>query len=434
MNQLPRNVKIGPGRAPLCVADDDEDPFSIDDWNESYSVTPPPVAVARATNGRTNSTRGGDGSSALPRRGVLALWAALIVGMTLALSVTWLKAPPRHTAVALRAWVTALPQQEPESWLRSEETDLASALRQRRADAGVRREGYAPIPGGVLYTPETFSSSDGSYDLLLHFHGNVKVVVESVVAAKLNAAVAVVNLGVGSARYQDFYAAPGMYEELLEHIRAGMKRRGLENARLRRVALSAWSAGYGAISTILTQRAGRDPLDAILILDGIHTGYEPGRPGVLVERRLAPFEEAAHAAASGDLLFTITYSEIDPPGYAGSRATAEHLLGVAASHGRVVDDAPEVPTYRKLLSMRGAVAKKDAVRLEPIDDRHVRDFHVRGYRGNTKGHHMAHLFQMGATVLPELARRWDGYSGYTGRADAVRAVSVRLRARNGSAE
>ncbi len=33
---------------------------------------------------------------------------------------------------------------------------------------------------------------------------------------------------------------------------------------------------------------------------------------------------------------------------------------------------------------------------------------VRGYRGETPEHHMAHLLQMGATVLPELASRWHG--------------------------
>jgi len=59
----------------------------------------------------------------------------------------------------------------------------------------------------------------------------------------------------------------------------------------------------------------------------------------------------------------------------------------------------------------------------------VGSFRIRGYRGNTRGHHMAHLFQMGATVLPELAQRWDAYAGYTGRRDAVHASRVRMRAR-----
>lgn len=424
MKQLPRNVKIGPSRMPLCVADDDDDPFDDD---ESFSVTPPPVAVSEPRPSRRCAPRG-EKSPTRPAHGLL-VWAAMIVGVAVAISVSWIQSPPRQTAVALRAWATDMSKLDASTWVRSDDLDLGSLLRQRRADAQLEHEGYASIPGGVLYTPASFSSSDGTYDLLLHFHGNVKVVVESAVAAKLNAAVAVVNLGVGSARYQDFYAAPGMYEELLDNITGAMKRRGLAHPRLRRVALSAWSAGYGAISTILTQRQGRDPLDAILVLDGIHTGYRDGRPGELVARRLAPFVEATHAAASEDLLFSITYSEIDPPGYAGSRATAEHLMEVARSHGEVDEVEPSVPTYRKLPAMRGAVSKEDAKRLEPIDDRRVGSFHVRGYRGNTKGHHMAHLFQMGATVLPELARRWDAYAGYSGRADAVRAESVRMRSR-----
>jgi hypothetical protein len=428
MKQLPRNVKIGPSRMPLCEADDADDPFDTEHWDESFSVTPPPVAVTERRRKTRPST---PKVEPVPSSGHgMFIWAAMIVGIAVALSVSYLKTPPRQTAVALRAWVSEIPKIDAAAWVQSNKVDLGSLVRQRRADANLRHDGYASIPGGVLYTPESFNSSDGSFDLLLHFHGNVKIVVESAVAAKLNAAVAVVNLGVGSARYQDFYAAPGMYEELLGHIRAAMQRRGLEKPRIRRVALSAWSAGYGAISTILMEREGRDPLDAILVLDGIHTSYKAGHPGELLERRLAPFDEAAHAAASGDLLFTITYSEIDPPGYAGTRATAEHLVGVARSHGEIVSKEPSVPASLKLVSMRGAVSKEDARRLEPIDDRRVGDFHVRGFRGNTRGDHMAHLFQMGSTVLPELVRRWNSYAGYAGRADAVRAERARFRARN----
>ena len=424
MKQLPRNVKIGPSRMPLCVADDD-DPFDDD---ESFSVTPPPVAVSEPRPSQRPVWR--DETSPKPSSHGLFVWAAMILGVAVALSVSWIQSPPRQTAVALRAWATDISKLDASAWIQADDADFGSLLRQRRADAQLEHKGYASIPGGVLYTPESFSSSDGSFDLLLHFHGNVKVVVESAVAAKLNAAVAVVNLGTGSARYQDFYAAPGMYEELLENITAAIGRRGLVEPRLRRVALSAWSAGYGAISTILMQRRGRDPLDALLVLDGIHTGYKDGRAGELVARRLAPFVEATHAAASEDLLFSITYSEIEPPGYAGSRTTAEHLMGVASSHGEVAEVELSVPVYRKLPAMRGAVSKEDAKRLEPIDDRRVGSFHIRGFRGNTKGHHMAHLFQMGATVLPELARRWDSYSGYAGRADAVRAKLAR-RVRRG---
>ena len=45
--------------------------------------------------------------------------------------------------------------------------------------------------------------------------------------------------------------------------------------------------------------------------------------------------------------------------------------------------------------------------MEPVSEATVGTFHVRGYRGNTPEHHMAHLLQMSATVLPELVARWQ---------------------------
>lgn len=364
--------------------------------------------------------------SNLMRTGSLT-WASVLIGVVLAVAASWVQVPERQPALALRAWISELPSFDLQTLSGATKQTMDNMARHRRADADMKYDGYASIEGGVLFTPRSFSSFDGSYDLLIHFHGNVNVVVESAVAAKLNAAIAVVNLGVGSAHYENYFACPGVYERFLDNIQAGMKRRGLATPRLRRVALSAWSAGYGAISTILKQRKGLDPLDALLVMDGIHTGYEPGRPGVLESRKLAPFEDAALAAASGDLLFSITYSEIDPPGYAGSRETAQYLLQACTSRGTVEDEPLEVPLYRKLDAMRGAIAKEDVQRLSPTTNRHVGQFHVRGYEGNTRGHHMAHLFQMGATILPELVTRWQSYVGYAGRKNSLRSVRMRSR-------
>lgn len=421
MKQHPRNVRTGPSRVPTSVPGDAD--ALTGTWEDGHSCTPPPVAVAAVSRAPTPANRRWNEVATEPpqKRSASSTFAAMLIGLALAATMIVLFAPPKQTAMALQTWVSTMPKWQPSAWIRPAVPVVDDALRQQRADASLRHDGYTSIPGGVLYTPESMSSSDGAFDLLLHFHGNVKVVVESVVAAKLNAAVAVVNLGVGSANYEDFYAAPGMYEDILEDIRKAVGRRGLEQPRIRRVALSSWSAGYGAISTILMRRQEKDPLDAILVLDGIHTSWQDGRRGTLLERRLAPFEQAAHAAASGSILFSITYSEIDPITYAGSRVTAEHLIKVAGQHGALIRDArPEAPIYRKLVAMRGAVAKRDAKRLEPFDDVRVGGFHAVGFRGSERGHHMAHLFQMGATVLPELAHRWSEYVGWAGRADAVR--------------
>jgi hypothetical protein len=139
----------------------------------------------------------------------------------------------------------------------------------------IRHEGHFPIKGGVLHAPSSFvPEADGSYDLIVHFHGNTWAVRESVEQANINAMVAIVNLGIGSAVYREAYEATGTWERLLAQIDRGVKNRGVPHPKLRRVALSAWSAGYGAVGSILTFRTGADPIDAVLMADGIHASWK----------------------------------------------------------------------------------------------------------------------------------------------------------------
>jgi hypothetical protein len=265
----------------------------------------------------------------------------------------------------------------------------------------LKMDGHSSVPGGIVVVPKSFHTTDGTYDLIVHFHGNTAVVKESVEVANLNAMVAMINLGVGSAPYEEAYAVPGTWEKLLTSIHRAVRDRGVREPKLRRVALSGWSAGYGAISTILQVRRGREDLDAILMLDGIHCGFEGNG---LNPRQLAPFATAAKRAAAGSLLFSITHSAIDPKAYASTTATADYLL--AAVDGSRVAPEP-APKYLSLESMKGAVAKALEKKMEPTSEATKGRLIVRGYKGEEPEHHMAHLFQMGATVLPDLVARWQ---------------------------
>ncbi|XXX77948.1 hypothetical protein WMF30_04140 [Sorangium sp. So ce134] len=270
----------------------------------------------------------------------------------------------------------------------------------------IRHDGYAPIRGGVLFTPESFQPTGSSYDLLIHFHGNTQLVRESAEVAGLNAAVAVINLGIGSGAYEDLYAQWGAYESLLADIDRALAQRGLPTPRLRRIALSSWSAGYGAIAKILELRRGIEAVDAILVTDGIHCGFAPEQPSGLNTLQLASFARAAQLAAAGQVLFTITHSEIDPITYASSSATANYLLGAAAGHPVERAPALDAPPHLRLRAAEGAVSRKLEKQMIPTTEASVGELRVRGFRGNTPEHHMAHLLQMASTVLPELVERW----------------------------
>ena len=92
-----------------------------------------------------------------------------------------------------------------------------------------------------------------------------------------------------------------------------------------------FSAGHGAVRAIL-----RDPrhfarVDAVLLLDGMHTSYVPdgivlAAGGALDTTNLVAFADFARAAVRGDKRFLITHSEIFPGTFASTTETADWLL------------------------------------------------------------------------------------------------------------
>lgn len=261
--------------------------------------------------------------------------------------------------------------------------------------------GRSSVVGNILSLPPGFSSSDGSYDLILHFHGNVGLVEESVPVAGLEAAVVIVNAGIGSSAYDQRFSGPAVLPSVLDHIDAELKERGLPNPKRRRVALTAWSAGWGAVSRILDNGTLGESLDAIIVLDGLHSAYGDKRS---VDRiRLQQIAAFAERAKRGEKLLSITHSEIDPYTYPSTRQTADELLKMVGLERGPAGPEPLLP----VLSQWHGIPREKLVRLRPTGETHLGDFHVRGYTGETQEDHIAHLAYMATLALPELAERWE---------------------------
>ncbi|MBW2454976.1 MAG: hypothetical protein JRI68_10715 [Deltaproteobacteria bacterium] len=374
----------------------------------SPTPTPPPVAVDTAPAARAEAEPGEalapiERKSRAGRIGFWALAVLLTVGSVASalgfrhLSPTEWIVPgmERFAAQQVAAPPTAQPQPTP------------ATAKVETSGWRIKHDGYVPISGGVLLTPKTFAPSEEGYDLAIHFHGDVQIVHESYEHAGINAAVAVINLGVRSGVYSDHYAVPGTLEALLAQIDKGLRKRGVEKPKLRRLAFTAWSAGYGAIESILEHRraphAQNDPLDAILVLDGVHAGFEEGDPKRVKLRSVRNFVHAARAASEGQLMFSLTHSEIDPVEYASTTLTAAFLLKKIDA---AVSDNPVLPLPPQLLLDAAKGAVKEHKRMIPTADTRVGMFRVQGFKGNTQDHHSAHLTQMASVGLPDLARRW----------------------------
>jgi hypothetical protein len=271
------------------------------------------------------------------------------------------------------------------------------------ADKNLKRDGRSPVAGGVLSIPASFRSGDGAYDLFVFFHGNTNLVEESIGAAKVNAVVLIYNLGIGSGVYEDKFSIPGLMPEILDRVKTTMAGRGLETPHLRRLALGAWSAGYGAVEKILEQPAMAEKADAVILLDGIHVGYMvDGRS--LDMLRLKAFSDYAKRAVDGEKLFYITHSNIVPTGYAGTRETTDAVLKAVGVQREKLTEAPVMPI---LTSLVGVVAKDKVKSLRPVSQAHKGLLSVCGYQGETPEDHMSHLMQMSETALPALVEYWS---------------------------
>lgn len=287
----------------------------------------------------------------------------------------------------------------------------AGATPAERADVHLDRSGSSPVGRGVLFVPSSFHSADGLFDLLVFFHGNTELVAQSVAAAGLNALVLVVNVGTGSGAYEAHYGAAALFPHELRRVAEIASARGLVDARLGRLALGAWSAGYGAVLRLLEQEARRSKepgatnaknVSAVLLADALHSNLKDPYARDVDLERIAPFVQFAREAAAGDKLFVMTHSEVNEFRYATTTEAANALIHVVGAYRERSTDWPERPVFPLARQVMAQTSW-----LEQRSEAHKGQFHVRGYRGEREDDHIAHLAQISETLLADLVMYWS---------------------------
>ena len=245
--------------------------------------------------------------------------------------------------------------------------------------------------GQILFPKEGGMAEDGGYDVVVHFHGHEAVRKPFVQVASGTVLVGI-DLGTGSGAYADAFQLPQTFVELRASITHALSKRSHDaRAHIRHLALSSWSAGYGAVQGILRDHP--EAADAVLLFDSLHSGYVKGPPqdmnalwGVW-SAPIAPFIAYAKRAVRGEALLFLTHSSIRPPGYASTSEVADFLLGeVGGARGPFEGVTPW-----------GAVLKSGA---------DLGDLHVRGYAGGDEMAHCAHTELLAEVVRDVLEPRW----------------------------
>jgi hypothetical protein len=227
--------------------------------------------------------------------------------------------------------------------------------------------------GAIVYVPQ---GCQGSYDLILHFHGAHPYVKDLVEKASINAVVAVFNAGNGAEKYSQAYGAGGSLSSLLRQI--DMATAPLcPGAKLGRVALMAWSAGYAATEKLVTREEDRERVDAILLADGLHAGFTDPWKRLFAPNALQAFRDFGALAKDGKKLLAITHSSIMTDGYGSTTECSRLLL-----------KALDVPCDSQLVSGKSG------------------NFSIEGFTGDDKSAHIVQFRQMDKTLLSKLRDRW----------------------------
>jgi hypothetical protein len=245
--------------------------------------------------------------------------------------------------------------------------------------------------GRVVFLPNGCRTAARSFDLLIHFHGAPTAMEPAFERSGIDGVLGIVNLGIGSGAYETALQLPGSFDEIVQRFTSAVHEmcRGT-SATPRRIALSGWSAGYGAIFRVLDRQRDASRVDAVLLADGLHASIDPSNKferHVMIEQ-MAPFIGFADEAVAGHKLFAITHSQIQTP-YASTTETADFLL---AQEG-VTRAAPNMASPRPGMVMK---SRGDAA-----------GFHVLGFAGGDEKAHCDHLHAFGETLLPYLKERWS---------------------------
>lgn len=243
---------------------------------------------------------------------------------------------------------------------------------------------------GHLYIPESYHPRGPEVNLVVHFHSSPERVRECLDRSGIDAALVTVSFdGLSGVYTRPFRDDPQLFGRIVDEAKSHIaKKLGVEQVTLRRLIVSSFSAGFGAVREILRSPEYSAAITDLVLADTLYAGYDARDGAKVVDPEdMAPFEPFVDMAARGEKTVWLTFSQVVPPGYASTRETAEYLLDKAGA---------------KLEPASGEDAP--GLRLNAAAD--VGRFHVRSYDGDDGPAHMKHLYSLDRFYarLPGLSR------------------------------
>jgi hypothetical protein len=185
-------------------------------------------------------------------------------------------------------------------------------------------------PAWKLFVPSNYVQRPGAVaDLLVHFHGDPQTYWNNVKHANLNAIVVTINYsGLSSAYSTPFSDAanPALFQSVLNE--ALTKARALpsipDNLIWDQLAVTSFSAGYGAVRELLKNRNYSGQIDAIVAADSLYA--TTASDGTALDSQMAGYKAFASLAQSGAKTFIYSHSQVPTYTYESTAECGDELL------------------------------------------------------------------------------------------------------------
>jgi hypothetical protein len=281
------------------------------------------------------------------------------------------------------------------------------------------------LPAGEMLLPRAPDRhDDGAYDVIIHFHRR-EAVRRSFVEVAHGVVLVGIDIGVSARSYGRVFRRPNAFPDLLANITRALARYSHNRrAHIRHLALSSFSAGYGAVREILALYGGA--IEAVVLLDSLHSDYVPRRvAGPDASGRqvwgapIASVIEFARRAARGEVTLYVSHSQVAPPTYASTSEVADYLI-----------DEVGGPTAAPTSEPEAGMAVGEGPPTQPVSAFDRAGMHVRGYVGSDGAAHCAQVGLLGEALRDYLEPSWSSppsESPYAARANTIVVREVFIR-------
>lgn len=176
-------------------------------------------------------------------------------------------------------------------------------------------------------TMTVYQSPKGSAEplnLWIHFHGSPAVAAKNFTKAKIRGVLVVINFkGLSAAYSKPFRESPELFSDILEKTSKQLAPK--EAPHWKRLTVSSFSAGYGAVRELLKTPKHFERIDALVAADSLYASLEEGAVRQPLHAHMRDYRRFAKLAAEGKKAFTLTHSNQETT-YASTTETANDLI------------------------------------------------------------------------------------------------------------